>query len=139
MPPNCGSCGACCGPVFFLESEAMMIQRFAITHGLTIPDSVEGDTCPMLKDGKCLIYPVRPITCRLFGIIPKLTCARNLKKEYGLPALLLDRMKQYHDECRAPGQKVFTLGFDLNQVVADHKSAARQRALENNLAACAER
>jgi len=31
-------------------------------------------SCPYNIKSKCVIYPVRPIACRLFGVIPSLPC-----------------------------------------------------------------
>lgn len=30
--------------------------------------------CPQLKNGKCSIYPIRPMICRLFGTTKQLRC-----------------------------------------------------------------
>lgn len=30
--------------------------------------------CKLLKDGKCTIYSLRPLICRLFGLVKKMQC-----------------------------------------------------------------
>lgn len=30
--------------------------------------------CSLLKDGKCSIYRIRPLICRLFGLVEKMKC-----------------------------------------------------------------
>jgi len=35
--------------------------------------------CPYLQKNKCIIYPVRPIVCRLQGVIKQLPCKYNKK------------------------------------------------------------
>jgi len=37
--------------------------------------------CPYLKNNRCIIYPVRPIVCRLQGTISELPCKYN-KNQY---------------------------------------------------------
>ena len=35
--------------------------------------------CPYLQNNRCIIYPVRPIVCRLQGVIKQLPCKYNNK------------------------------------------------------------
>ena len=30
--------------------------------------------CKLLKDGKCTVYNIRPLICRLFGLVKKMEC-----------------------------------------------------------------
>jgi Fe-S-cluster containining protein len=58
------------------EEEAEIVRRHAAEGG-------EGDTCPLLYDHRCLIYPFRPIICRT----------------HGLPILFTDDGKRRVDYC----------------------------------------
>lgn len=80
---ECKNCGECCGPIEFLPIERINLNRFLKANGIKkqklistvkvlkmiINDSADGLVCPYRKDGKCSIYPVRPIVCRLFGVV----------------------------------------------------------------------
>jgi Fe-S-cluster containining protein len=71
-------CGDCCGVVPATEAEFRGIQRFIAHHGIVPAASLDG-TCPLYQDGKCTVYPVRPLICRLFGHAadPNMTCSRG--------------------------------------------------------------
>lgn len=66
----------------------------------------DNDTCPLLKDGICLLYPARPLICRTHGL-PLLTrhggkssvdfCPENFRGIATLPGsavLDLDRLNE---------------------------------------------
>jgi len=36
--------------------------------------------CPYIKNDRCIIYPVRPMVCRLQGNTSDMPCANNTKK-----------------------------------------------------------
>ena len=38
-------------------------------------------TCPWLIDGKCSVYPLRPDTCRKYGLVPEMPCQYLYPKE----------------------------------------------------------
>jgi len=72
---KCRSCGDCCGMVPITDAEIMMINNYL--H--TMPDETKQQLEDNFIPGKCLfrnhvqqncaIYPVRPMICRLFGVI----------------------------------------------------------------------
>jgi Fe-S-cluster containining protein len=65
-------CSACCGPVMMSRLEW---ERICARLGYTPKGSLESLTCPMLVDGKCSVYDIRPAICRLFGTIKdKMVC-----------------------------------------------------------------
>lgn len=55
--------------------------------------------CSLLKDGKCSIYAVRPLICRLFGLVKKMRCPFGCEPERWLTdeeaKLFLTRAKYY--------------------------------------------
>jgi uncharacterized protein len=60
-------CSACCGPVLMSRLEWSRIVEHL---GYEPKGSFDGPlTCPMLQDGKCSVYDIRPAVCRLFGAI----------------------------------------------------------------------
>jgi len=89
-------CGDCCGYISFSRYELKIIKRYLKRNNLKIkvhPNKpltrffnsyIIGDPfCPFLtKDKKCLIYPVRPTICRLFGVIKELKCPHKEPEQY---------------------------------------------------------
>ncbi len=98
-------CGECCGIVPVTHDEYGAVRRYIRKNGITPID--QGVTCPLYHGGKCTVYEVRPMVCRLFGHVPSLTCPKgyntNIKPEaeerirskYGKPTRLLhDLLKE---------------------------------------------
>ncbi len=68
--PNCHGCGDCCSFAPHLKNESLLIEQFVKKHGLHLPEKRFGDQCIALNfENKCLIYPVRPTVCRLWGTL----------------------------------------------------------------------
>ena len=65
-----GKCQESCGPIAMTEVEFKMISDAS----KTIPSTTEDGTCSLLKDGKCSVYSVRPIICRLWGMSEGMVC-----------------------------------------------------------------
>ena len=84
---KCRNCGNCCGVIPASNEEVNLIRDYLSRHPEVM--SAIGPTgiiaiCPFhdaLK-GRCIIYPVRPIVCRLMGVVNGMTCpngnSRNL-------------------------------------------------------------
>lgn len=67
---NCKNCGKCCGIVPATTPEVNAIRNYIAVNGINPIERVDKTICPF-RDGenkKCLIYPVRPTICRLFGV-----------------------------------------------------------------------
>lgn len=61
-------CDSCCELESVAEIEAFVIADFLENTSLKIiPNS--GKQCVFLNEGRCQIYPVRPIICRTHGLI----------------------------------------------------------------------
>jgi len=77
---ECQHCHQCCGPVVWFEPEEILIsdylQKQGIKRILWTKEEFEQNhmRCPYLVDDRCIIYPVRPIVCRLQGNISELKC-----------------------------------------------------------------
>lgn len=65
-------CQEACGPVLMSRLEWLRVRRHAPGKGTLTPAL----TCPMLRQGRCAVYGVRPLICRLYGLIddPRMRC-----------------------------------------------------------------
>lgn len=67
-----GLCQACCGPIMASDAE---VRHFELKTGHSFPDPLEvlqseSMACPELNVlGKCSAYSVRPLICRLWGVV----------------------------------------------------------------------
>lgn len=75
---NCRNCGECCGPVPASKKEIKNIRQYLKSnpHIFSKLGKRKSLTCIFRDEQgkKCLIYPVRPLTCRLMGVAEKLDC-----------------------------------------------------------------
>lgn len=80
-----GHCTECCGPLGMSQLEFVRVRR---ATPLRLAES-QTPTCPLLKRGRCTVYAVRPLICRLWGIVETMPCpwgcrpARFLTMEEG--------------------------------------------------------
>ena len=83
-------CSACCGFAPATEEEYALIQRFIARHKIIPVRHPDGETCPLFIDGRCAIYPVRPMICRLYGHTQDLNCplGRNIQDESAVRRLM---------------------------------------------------
>lgn len=67
--PRCPKgCNECCTGIFYSPEEKERIDWFIRKNNISL--SPQSRKCEYLSlDGKCLIYPERPIICRAMGII----------------------------------------------------------------------
>ena len=72
---DCKNCGECCGVIPCTPSELSQIQNYVKKNKIK-PKIQTNMTCPFRnnKDHKCNIYPVRPMMCRLMGVVIGMTC-----------------------------------------------------------------
>ena len=72
-------CSECCGPVMMSRLEWQRICDHLGYEPKGNPDTLD---CPMLKDGRCSVYDIRPTICRLFGTIKgKMVCPHGCQPE----------------------------------------------------------
>lgn len=69
---DCDRCGECCGPAACTPIEFKAIKAYAARKHI-IPIK-QGSTCPWYQGTGCLVYPVRPFICRLYGHTTQLVC-----------------------------------------------------------------
>jgi Fe-S-cluster containining protein len=63
-------CQEACGPVLMGRVEWERIVKRLKHEPRGGPDLV----CPMLRDGLCSVYAIRPMICRLWGIVEGMEC-----------------------------------------------------------------
>jgi len=73
-----GLCSSSCGPIEMTEPEWKRIQ---LRLGHT-PRAIS-TTCPMLVRERCSVYTIRPMICRLWGIVERMPCPWGCKPEPG--------------------------------------------------------
>jgi len=89
------NCGKCCGLISMSKLEEKRIRRFLEENHLNIQfyndpldvtymKAVYGNNrCYFLdEDQRCLIYPIRPIICRLYGVAENMKCPHSRPEEY---------------------------------------------------------
>jgi uncharacterized protein len=86
-------CAHSCGPIEMSDEERRRIAE----RGVVIPPPAEvldavmkGEhnmDCPALVDGRCSVYDVRPLICRLWGAVESMPCPHGCEVT---PGLLMD-------------------------------------------------
>ncbi len=80
---DCKHCQKCSNPIFWFYPEELNIRSYLKQNHLPYLTYSDEEfkqykmRCPYLKQDRCIIYPVRPIVCRLQGLIPELYCPNN--------------------------------------------------------------
>ena len=100
---KCDRCGKCCGIIACTVAEFEAIGAYIEKHKIT--PVAQGTDCPFLHmDGpvsSCIIYPVRPYICKLFGHTHTLRCANGHNKNIsnGELARLNDQFMSVNAAC----------------------------------------
>lgn len=76
---NCRNCGKCCGVIPVTDDELTSIRSYLESHPFSRRYASQHTghiTCPFRDDKMkcCLIYEVRPVICRLFGVTEGMQC-----------------------------------------------------------------
>jgi len=77
-------CTDCCGIIGWSEAEDINIRAYLSAHGIPYRRGTSIH-CPYSSNGNCEIYPVRPIVCRLFGVVEGALDCPHVKVEKKLP------------------------------------------------------
>lgn len=67
-----GLCSDSCGPIVMSAFEYDRIR--SAVKGPIRPLRHPLDHCPLLADGRCTVYPLRPVICRLWGVTENMQC-----------------------------------------------------------------
>lgn len=76
----CRQCHQCCKQIMWFKPEEINIRSYLKKHNLSYITWSDEEfrahdmNCPYLDEDGCRIYPVRPIVCRLQGVISELYC-----------------------------------------------------------------
>ena len=72
-----GLCQDSCGPIGLTELEAKRIEKKF--HRLPV---LSADLrCSLLVDGRCQVYPLRPLICRLYGLAEHMRCPHGCQPD----------------------------------------------------------
>lgn len=140
---GCQQCGECCGPVLLTGYEINRIAWYITQNELwpkvaenllkraTTNDDELRITCPLLdiqkNTTKCLVYPERPIVCRLQGNMKDLRCPMNPKRKPKYRAS--NWHTRYIDFCKQRG----ATGLLAKGLIAIINKAAREDAALRNM------
>ena len=95
-------CTDCCTIVPASDREIAAIRDYATARGILPqqrgPLSIR---CPFFQEGRCAVYPVRPMICRLFGHSPRLVCKHGYNVNVN-PAIerRIKRLHKRHGPCK---------------------------------------
>ena len=97
-----GLCQDSCGPIGISKGERQRIKDYCTRHGISFSPLPQNNAeklltlwivsngrktpemCPYLQDGRCSIYPVRPMICRLWGATERMPCPFGCTPELGM-------------------------------------------------------
>lgn len=73
---KCKNCGECCYFIMATKNEISKIESYITFHNIKPIKHKDFGKCCFRddKEKKCLIYPVRPVICRLFGVTKGMEC-----------------------------------------------------------------
>lgn len=72
-----GHCHEACGPLGMSHVEWIRVKR---ASPLRLAEAKQ-ITCPLLKRGRCTVYAVRPMICRLWGVAENMPCFAGCRPE----------------------------------------------------------
>jgi uncharacterized protein len=75
--PGCTDCCREFGIPCRTRVEDERFRKYLKDRGMEIGQAV-GTTCPYVTETGCGVYPVRPLTCRLYGTSPRYLCKRGV-------------------------------------------------------------
>jgi len=87
---KCTNCGECCYFVMASTEEIKNIKKYIKSHNINPIKHNEIGKCIFRDEDKkqCLIYQVRPMVCRLFGVVKGMQCVNGNTVELNLRHLV---------------------------------------------------
>lgn len=128
-----GKCQESCGPIGMSKWENVRIRRRLKMRKL--PPLTENFACPLLlANGKCRVYHVRPMICRLWGLVEAMKCPHGCVPErwlsYGEGKIFLlraDIISAESDEERQQSREAIAWIRDHpDEMEEQHKEYQRQ-------------
>ena len=100
-------CRQCCGPVVQSGSLTRLEFERIADYKPSPPDPQDFMACSMLdgEHGTCRVYELRPMICRLWGVVPSMRCPYGCEPERWLT----------EDESRAYMRRAEEIGGEMNQ------------------------
>lgn len=122
-----GLCQEACGPLGMAYLEWVQIRR---KSPLRLAEAKQV-ACPLLKRGRCTVYAVRPIICRLWGTAENMPCPWSCRPERYLTMTEADALMHQVDELSQqvwPGQEPRT--FHTREMIEQRQLAGAAAAAE---------
>lgn len=93
-------CAASCGPIGCTEKERSLIEE---RSGRVLRSEGSRRDCSMLKGDRCTVYSIRPLICRLWGVVESMSCPHGCKPERTLTdqeglAIMAEAADLYDDD-----------------------------------------
>lgn len=76
---ECKHCHKCCKNIIWFQPEEIQINNYLIKNKVILLNKKDNSECRFLQNDRCIIYPVRPLVCRLQGVANDLPCKYNKK------------------------------------------------------------
>jgi Fe-S-cluster containining protein len=73
-----GECAESCGPI---QMSGIEWQRIVKKLGYTPRGNPSTLACPMLTNGRCSVYAIRPMICRLWALVEEMACPWGCKPD----------------------------------------------------------
>lgn len=91
-------CQDCCGPIAMTEAEwrrivdrvgcvtpvQRMMLKLESRQSIGRAVITDCETCPLLRDGQCSIYDIRPLICRIWGLVKDMRCPHGCTPKFWL-------------------------------------------------------
>jgi len=109
-------CGGCCGVVPVTEKEFEVVIKYILENEITPIDN--GVNCPLYMNGKCSIYPVRPLLCKLFGHTDAMKCPRGYN--VNVPPRKLRKLIEKQGQCKKVLHQILIaegIRNDINHII----------------------
>lgn len=120
---DCKKCGECCGTITFSGIERLIIEEYVAKKGLSLESFTVTRNCPALdENNNCVIYQVRPMICRLYGVSEGLLCP-YVEPEVVIPKKLAWECIGF---CYKVSKELDTIGRITDKTVRWHKGIVRR-------------
>lgn len=85
-------CTSCCGRILVAADEWERIVAYRRARNLPVLTIRTDDPtlCPYVQEGRCAIYEVRPLICRLYGTTKGMRCPKGRRPRKLLPREVVD-------------------------------------------------
>jgi hypothetical protein len=106
-----GLCSDCCGPIFVNAFEWERMGRPKWSGGSL--------SCPLLEEKRCSVYDLRPLICRLWGIVPEMPCPWGCKPDREMTTdevtSAWEEWRQISSTLKGPGLKDIEQAYALGE------------------------